>query len=97
MANFSNSTEEKTNPFFKEKIVKISLFFSLALNFILWLILGWQVKDFPELIPLHYNIYFGIDSFGTWYQIFLMPLLGLVIIVLNFFLAIFIGGDFKIH
>ncbi len=42
----------------------------------------------PELqgttyIPLHYNIYFGIDQFGPWYRVFTLPALGLALFLLN--------------
>ena len=31
-----------------------------------------------NFIPLHYNIYFGIDQFGPWYYVFMPALLGLI-------------------
>lgn len=34
-------------------------------------------------IPLHYNVYVGIDSFGPWYGIFVLPALGLGLLVVN--------------
>lgn len=34
-------------------------------------------------IPLHYNIYFGVDKFGSWIQIFSVPLLGFCLLLLN--------------
>ncbi len=39
-------------------------------------------------IPLHYNIYSGIDLFGPWWYIFMIPVIGLAIFVLNLVLAI---------
>ncbi|HBL39884.1 TPA: hypothetical protein DDZ10_04445 [Candidatus Uhrbacteria bacterium] len=44
------------------------------------------VRENP-FIPLHYNIYLGIDGFGPWYRIFILPVLGLVMLVLNLSLA----------
>jgi len=41
-------------------------------------------------LPLHYNIYWGIDLFGQWYQSLILPILGLAILVINFILAIFL-------
>lgn len=41
-----------------------------------------------QYIPLHYNVFFGVDKFGPWYLIFQLPLLGFLSIVLNNFLAI---------
>lgn len=86
MVNLANQIE-KSRTFFQDKIIRVNLFFSLILNIALWGFLAWQVKDFPELIPLHYNIYFGIDLLGPWYQIFLLPTIGLVIFIINFFLG----------
>ena len=34
-------------------------------------------------IPLHYNIYFGIDRFGPWYYIFILPALGFFLLLIN--------------
>ncbi len=73
----------------KDRLIKISLFLSLLINFGLWLLLFWQSKSFALVIPLHYNIYFGIDFFGPWYWLFLLPALGLGIIVGNFLMALF--------
>ncbi len=78
---------EKFRFFFRDKITKTSLFFSLFLNIIIWIFLVSQVKSFSELIPLHYNIYFGIDLLGPWYQVFILPLLGLAILIVNNLLA----------
>lgn len=38
-----------------------------------------------QYIPLHYNIYFGVDRFGSWKQIFVIPVLGLVLLLINLF------------
>ncbi|MBU0531137.1 MAG: hypothetical protein ABIG32_00220 [Candidatus Uhrbacteria bacterium] len=39
--------------------------------------------DGANFIPLHYNIYFGVDRFGPWYYIFMMPALGLLLLIIN--------------
>jgi hypothetical protein len=39
-------------------------------------------------VPLHYNIYSGIDLFGPWWRIFMIPAIGLIIFVLNLILAV---------
>ncbi len=36
---------------------------------------------------MHYNIYFGVDFVGRWYEIFIMPLAGSFFIIINFILA----------
>ena len=41
-------------------------------------------------IPLHYNVYVGVDAFGPWYDIFVLPVLGAALLVVNLiFQAVF--------
>lgn len=37
-------------------------------------------------IPLHYNIYLGVDRLGSWYEIFALPVLGLCLFLFNLIL-----------
>jgi len=80
----------------RDKFIRINLFFSLVINILIWLWLSLQIRALPELIPLHYNIYFGIDLLGYWYQVFLMPFFGILVILLNFFLGSIIYQKEKI-
>lgn len=46
----------------------------------------WQLL--PDIqkkmaIPLHYNIHFGVDLFGPWWQIFRLPIISFVILMIN--------------
>jgi len=34
-------------------------------------------------IPLHYNIYLGVDRLGPWDQIFVLPILGFCLFLFN--------------
>ncbi len=66
--------------------VKIRIFIlsALFINLINWLIsifINIQMKE--EIIALHYNIYFGISLIGDSKQVYLMPGLGLIIIIAN--------------
>lgn len=40
-------------------------------------------------VPLHYNIHIGVDTVGPWWQIYMVPVIGLVIILVNIVLARF--------
>lgn len=73
--------------FLKDKFVKVNLFLSLGINILLWLWLLWQTKGWAGHIPLHYNIYFGIDSLGPWYELFYLPFIGLMFFLFNFSIA----------
>ena len=44
-------------------------------------------EEIGKYIPLHYNIYFGVDKFGPWYFVFEMSVFGLVVLFLNTWLA----------
>ncbi|OGF31583.1 hypothetical protein A2533_02835 [Candidatus Falkowbacteria bacterium RIFOXYD2_FULL_35_9] len=83
----------KTSPARRDKIIVISNILALIINLIIWGFLYWSLRgiigDNPEssTIPLHYNVFFGVDKFGKWYQAFILPLLGLIILLVNFVLA----------
>ena len=42
-----------------------------------------------EVIPLHYNIHYGVDWTGVWWQIFLLPVMGVVFLLVNTVMALF--------
>lgn len=68
------------------KLLIISLFF----NFLIWILLFSALKSNPEPIILHYSAYLGADLIGFWRQSFSLPIIGLIIISLNVFLAWFL-------
>lgn len=41
------------------------------------------------VVPLHYNIHYGVDWTGMWWQIFTLPAMGIVFFLVNNSLAIF--------
>lgn len=75
--------------FFKSHIVIWLLALSLLGNIINWVILKIWIKpvDFP--IILHYNVYFGVDMIGDYRQAYLLPLIGLVLLIVNLILAMY--------
>ena len=40
-----------------------------------------------KFIPLHYNIYFGIDRFGPWHEMFVPSAVGFLILIINIIIA----------
>ncbi len=75
---------------FKDWFFRLLFFFSLGVNLFIWFFLYsefYSLRGTGENFPLHYNIYFGIDFIGSWYQIFIMPLVGTFFIFINFILA----------
>lgn len=78
----------------KDRLNLAGLFIGFVLNILIWLLLYFKIgrvfqgeSQWMETIPLHYNIYFGIDLIGAWYKVVFIPLIGTVIFLLNFLLG----------
>lgn len=80
----------KSHPISYNRFFQIILPVNIFLNLFLWFFLIWKVSKTAEPIPLHYNIYLGIDWLGAWYQIFYLPLAGLLLFIVNITLAVLI-------
>ncbi len=81
--------------FIKDKIILISLILSIVLNITNWIVLFYKMPRGADLLPLHYNIYFGVDKFGPWYHSFFMPATGFLFMLLNFLVGYFIYKNYK--
>lgn len=71
----------RTHPLFR-----FSFLTSLALLLLMTLLPLWKLSpDAGEQaqIPLHYNVVFGVDLIGPWYNIFVLPALGLILLFAN--------------
>lgn len=79
-----------------DKFMLVSFILTLLLNIILWGFLFWRVRPTEYPIYLHYNIYFGIDLIGAWYQIYIIPLSGLAVFLINFMISLIIYNKEKI-
>ncbi len=74
----------------EKNIGRISLITSLLLLGVSILMIWWFL--FPEIldqnvVPLHYNIYSGVDYVGVWWKIFTIPAFLLAAIIVNGILA----------
>ncbi len=76
-----------SDSFRQDNLIRLNLLFGLLLNVLLWFFIFSQIRNFFEMIPLHYNIYFGIDLLDYWYKIFRLPALSLGFLILNYSLA----------
>ena len=87
----------KSTPAWKNKLLIFPLTTATLFNLAIWLLIYFKfypaVYSLPKeqsYIPLHYNIYTGIDLFGSWQRVFIWPAIGLVILIVNLILAIII-------
>lgn len=79
----------------KNKIILISTAIAVVLNIGIWLIIYLRLRPLvinlseeQSFIPLHYNIYLGVDRFGKWTRTFMMPGLGLLFLLINTIIAL---------
>lgn len=72
-----------SKPYWKDKNIVFLSVFGLLINICLWIfLLNNKIEsDYP--IILHYNLFFGVDYLGNYEKIYLIPLTGLIIIVIN--------------
>lgn len=77
--------------FFRDKVVFFSFLFSLVAVALVFMVLlakmPHQTPSGHEILPLHYNVHFGIDYVGPWYYSLSLPAGGLAILVINLALA----------
>ena len=69
---------------------------SILLNIIIWLYIYWEIQPATAYIPLHYNIYSGVDEVGAWQKIFVIPALGAAFIIINYVLIYLVLSSKKI-
>ncbi len=60
-----------------------ALVISILLNGAAWLMLALQLPREDEQIFLHYTVIFGVDYLGPWWQAFVLPAIGLSILLIN--------------
>jgi hypothetical protein len=78
------------NPFWKSRYNSIMILNSLLLNLGIWLFLYLRIKPSEYLVPIHFNVYFGIDVIDKWTKVFVIPKIGVIVVLINLILAYFI-------
>jgi len=78
--------------------IRLYLILLIGLNLFIWLVAYYiNINVSQDLIVLHYNINFGVDLIGSVKKIFILPLLGLIIIIINVIIFFILAKhkDFK--
>lgn len=50
-------------------------------------LLGYFIRSTENIIVFHYNVYFGVDIQSVWWQVFILPIAGILFLVGHTFLA----------
>ena len=80
----------------KDRLIFVSQVLAVILNIILWLAVGGKFGWSAEKIPLHFNVVYGIDLLGSARQVYIIPLTGAVLFVVNTALAALLYSREKI-
>lgn len=69
--------------YFHSALVQWMFIGALMLNVASWIAIVFFLRpvDFPVI--LHYNVYFGVDVIGPWWQIYFLPIIGLLVLLVN--------------
>ncbi len=70
-------------PYWKDKQIMTIFSLSVLLNIIIWIFLIQNQKENSHPIILHYNLFFGVDHLGNYEKIYLIPIAGLIVIIIN--------------
>lgn len=93
---FSNKTQEWSTTltqsekgvlFSRNTIVRILLILSFVPVAASIGLLAYFIRPSEASLVLHYNVYFGVDLLGIWWQAYTLPLLALCFLAAHFFLA----------
>lgn len=78
-----------TQEFFKNGLVHWVLIASIFANLVNWGVLAYFIRpvDFP--IILHYNVYFGVDILGSWWEVYFLSGVGTFFWLINAILSYF--------
>ncbi|MDP1833551.1 MAG: hypothetical protein Q8L11_01295 [Candidatus Moranbacteria bacterium] len=79
--------------YFKSHITIWLLILSLTTNLINWAILKIWIQPVAFPIILHYNVYFGVDLVGGYRQVYILPLIGFILFLINSSLSIYFYGQ----
>ena len=90
--NIKQNTYYLVSDIFSYLYVKIYISFLLIINILNWISARYIYTEIGDkLIALHYNVDFGVNYIGKAREIFIIPFLGLIIIIINFILILFLN------
>lgn len=78
---------ERGIPFFENTIVRTLIGVNTLFILVSFGVLGYFIRPTSGLIVLHYNVYFGVEIQGVWWQIFILPIASMFFLFGHLFLA----------
>lgn len=82
--------QQKSQSVLEEELLPVVRKIAIGIFSVSWVLgaglLSWRILPLVygrDSVPLHYNIYVGIDAFGPWWMLFEVVLLSLIIGFVN--------------
>lgn len=82
----------------RQPLFFVSAAFSILVLALILALLLWRLRPIVEgrdLIPLHYNVYVGVDRVGAWTRLLWIPGFGALVFFFNFLSASWWYGQEK--
>lgn len=70
--------------------INVPLIIGILAQIFMWIYLPLNIETDTGSLFLHYNIVFGVDLVGPWWEILYVPISGLIILLLNGLFSYFI-------
>lgn len=81
------SQSDEGKPFFRNNIIRLLLIGIGLMVVAIFGVLPFFLHPSEVLTVLHYNVYFGVDLLGTWWQAYILPGIALCFVGINIWLA----------
>ena len=85
--NVPVAQSEEGVSFFKNIIVRVLLGVNILFCFISFALLWYFVRPTENILVLHYNVYFGVDIQGIWWQLYILPVSEIIFFLGHTFFA----------
>ena len=73
--------------FFQSALVQWLLIATIFLAAASWAVLIIYIRPIDLPLVLHYNVYLGVDIIGSWWQIYFLPIIADIFLIVNTILA----------
>jgi len=70
-------------PLWQDRLLWVLVGLAVLVNVLLFGYVSWQHPYLPELLPLHFGIQGQVDRIGERDELFLLPVIGLIVLAIN--------------
>lgn len=82
--------------FFKDFWNLFPLIGAILAQIFIWVYVLANIHPSAGQLFLHYNVIFGVDLIGEWWQVYYLPAAGLLVLIVNYGLSLFFYRNDKV-